>query len=113
MLIAIGTVVAVLALGWSIYSYYRPHAQQTEPHLNQYLPARMVNEAVIFLDWTQKNHNAYIKSYPSFIAIRPYLTILQQEGFIEESSASNMDGSVYQLTARGQKALITAGVELK
>jgi len=72
----------------------------------------MVNEAVVFLDWIQKNHNAYIRSYPSFVAIRPYLTIMQQDGFISKSDASNMQGDVFELTAQGQKSLMAAGVEL-
>jgi len=72
----------------------------------------MVNEAVVFMDWVQKNHNAYIRSYPSFVAMRPYLTILQQEGFISRSDVSNFDGDVFELTTQGQKALIAAGVAL-
>jgi hypothetical protein len=51
-------------------------------------------------------------AYPSYVAIRPYLTILQQDGFIERSSGSNMQGTVYELTAQGQKALMAAGVQL-
>jgi hypothetical protein len=124
LLVAIGAaagIATIFGLGWMIYTYYKPRTQQTgqplilqavEPRLSQSLPAKMVNEAVVFLDWVQKNHNAYIRTYPSFAAIRPYLTILQQDGFIEESSATNMDGTVYQLTAEGQKALLKAGVKL-
>ncbi len=71
-----------------------------------------MNDAVVLLDWIQKNHNAYIQSYPSFVAIRPYLTILQQDGFIKGCDVSNMDGTVFELTSLGQKTLIAAGVPL-
>ena len=80
--------------------------------LTQSLPPKIVNDAVVLLDWIQKNHNAYIQSYPSFVTIRPYLTILQQDGFIRESDLSNLDGTVFELTAIGQKALIAAGIQL-
>jgi len=119
MLVAIGVVsgiATVLALVWGIYTYYKPRTprtQETGPRLSQCLPAKMVSGAVIFLDWIQKNNNGYVQSYPSYVAIRPYLTILQQDGFIEESSVSNLDGTVYELTAQGQKALLAAGVELR
>ena len=73
--------------------------------LSQSLPPKIVNDAVVLLDWIQKNHNAYIQSYPSFATIRPYLTILQQDGFIRESDVSNMDGTVFELTGLGQKTL--------
>ena len=66
----------------------------------------------MLLDWIQKNHNAYIQSYPSFVIIRPYLTILEQDGFIRESDVSNMDGTVFELTGLGQKTLIAAGIPL-
>ena len=69
-------------------------------------------QLALFLDWIQKNHNAYIRSYPSFVTIRPYLTILEQDGFISKSDASNFDGDVFELTAIGQKTLIAAGVRL-
>jgi pyrimidine deaminase RibD-like protein len=85
---------------------------QTGPHLIQYLPPKVVHDAVIFLDWIQKNPNAYVRQYPSFSSIRPYLTILQSEGFIEKSSVSSFDGDVFQLTSMGQRALISAGVNL-
>jgi len=118
--VVVGTVAGVLTLGWAVYTYYKPRTpqpptqpqQQTGPRLSQCLPAKIVNDVVIFLDWIQKNPNGYVQSYSSWVAIRPYLTILQQDGFIEESSATNMDGTVYQLTAEGQKALMAAGVEL-
>jgi uncharacterized protein (TIGR02391 family) len=86
--------------------------QSDGPRLTQCLPPKVVNEAVVFLDWIQKNHNAYIRSYPSFVTIRPYLTILQQEGFIRKSDVSNMDGDVFELTGIGQKVLVAAGIEL-
>ena len=57
-------------------------------------------------------HAFKVEGYPSFAAIRPYLTILQQDGFIETSSVSNMQGTVFELTAQGRKALMAAGVEL-
>jgi hypothetical protein len=56
--------------------------------------------------------NAYIRSYPSFVTIRPHLTILQQEGFIRKSDVSNLDGDVFELTGIGQKALVAAGIHL-
>ncbi len=121
VLLVIGTVAGVLTLGWAVYTYYKPRTPNaaqsivvhaTEPRLSQCLPTKMVNEAVVFMDWVQKNHNAYIRSYPSFVAMRPYLTILQQEGFISRSDVSNFDGDVFELTAQGQKALIAAGVAL-
>ena len=119
MLGTIGTGVAILTLIWGMYAYYKPRPvaqepepQHREPRLGDSLPANVVNDAVIFLDWIQKNHNAYVRAYPSFVAIRRYLTILQSDGFIEESPASNLDGTVYQLTALGQKALNSAGVKL-
>ena len=119
MLIAISVaagIATILGFGWMVFTHYKPRAplpQHTgEPRLSQCLPAKMVNEAIVFLDWIQKNHNAYIRSYPSFVAIRPYLTILQQDGFINKSEVSNMDGEVFELTARGQKALMEAGVQL-
>jgi len=109
-------IATILGLGWMIYTHYKPRtppARQTgEPRLSQCLPGNIVNEAVQFLNWIQKNHNAYIRDYPSFVAIRPYLTILQQDGFITKSDASNMQGEVFELTAQGQKALMGAGVEL-
>ncbi len=120
--VVVGTVAGVLTLGWAVYTYYKPRPpqpqpqlpqQHTGPRLSQSLPAKVVNAAVIFLDWIQKNNNGYVQSYPSYVAIRPYLTILQQDGFIEESSVSNLDGTVYELTAQGQKALLAAGVELR
>jgi uncharacterized protein (TIGR02391 family) len=86
--------------------------QSDGPRLTQSLPPKIVNDAVVLLDWIQKNHNAYIQSYPSFVTIRPYLTILQQDGFIKESDVSNMDGTVFELTSLGQKTLIAAGVRL-
>ncbi len=86
--------------------------QSDGPRLSQSLPPNIVNDAVVLLDWIQKNHNAYIQSYPSFATMRRYLTILQQDGFIKESEVSNMDGIVFDLTARGQKALIAAGIQL-
>jgi uncharacterized protein (TIGR02391 family) len=90
-----------------------PKATQSDgPRLTQSLPPKIVNDAVVFLDWIQKNHNAYIQSYPSFVSIRPYLTILQQDGFIKKSDVSNMDGTVFQLTGLGQKTLIAAGIPL-
>jgi|ERR1700722_11791267 len=120
MLIVIGTGAAVLTLVWAIYTYYKPRPQQTEEpvvlqmesRLSQSVPANLVNDAVVFLDWIQKNHNAYIHSYPSFVSIRPYLTILQQDGFVNKSDVSNMQGEVFELTAEGHKALIAAGVRL-
>ena len=119
MLGVIGAGATVLTLVWGIYTYYKPRPvppepelQNREPRLSDSLPANVVDDAVIFLDWTQKNHNAYVRAYPSFVAIRRYLTILQSDGFIEESPASNLDGTVYRLTAFGQKALNAAGVRL-
>jgi len=124
MLVIIGVIsgiATVLGLAWGVYTYYKPRTQQaaeqptqpaSQPRLSQCLPAKTVNEAVVFLDWIQKNHNAYVRSYPSFVAIRPYLTILQQDGFISRSDASNMQGDIFELTAQGQKALMAAGVEL-
>jgi hypothetical protein len=114
-------IATILGLAWMVYTYYRPRTQQpdqpivvqlAELRLSQCLPANKVNDAVVFMDWIQKHHNEYIHSYPSFIAIRPYLTILQQEGFIDRSDVSNMDGDVFELTAQGQKALIASGVQL-
>jgi len=118
-------IATILGFGWTIYAHYhqpqpKPQLQpeppspqqQTGPRLSQSLPAEQVNPAVIFLDWIQKNHNGYVQSYPSYFAIRPYLTILQQDGFIEQSSVSNTNGTVYELTAQGQKALLAAGVKL-
>jgi hypothetical protein len=121
MLIVIGTLAAVLTLVWAMYTYYKPHPQQTEApivlqmesrRLSQSVRANVVNDAVVFLDWIQKNHNAYIHSYPSFVSIRPYLTVLQRDGFVSKSDVSNMQGEVFELTAEGQKALITAGLRL-
>jgi hypothetical protein len=86
--------------------------QPDAPRLSRSLPPKIVNDSVVLLDWIQKNHNAYIQSYPSFATIRPYLTILQQDGFIKESDVSNMDGTVFELTSLGQKSLIAAGVPL-
>src|SRR6266851_8611383 len=125
MFVVVGTVAGVLTLGWAVYTYYKPRTpqppphpppqppeQQTGPRLSQSLPAEVVTSTVIFLDWIQKNNNGYVQSYPSYVAIRPYLTILQQDGFIEESSVSNLDGTVYELTSQGRKLLIAAGVKL-
>ena len=86
--------------------------QSDDARLTRSLPPKIVNDAVVLLDWIQKNHNAYIQSYPSFVTIRPYLTILQQDGFIRESDVSNMDGTVFELTGLGQKTLIAAGIPL-
>jgi uncharacterized protein (TIGR02391 family) len=87
--------------------------QSDGPRLSQSLPPNIVNDAVLLLDWIQKNHNAYIQSYPSFATMRQYLTILQMDGFIKESAeVSKMDGTVFELTGLGQKVLIAVGIQL-
>jgi hypothetical protein len=119
MLGTIGAGVAILTLIWGMYTYYKPRTVEQqpepkyrEPRLSECLPANRVNDAIVFLDWIQKNPSGYVQTYPSFVALRPYLTILQSDGFIEESRVSNLDGAVYHLTSQGQKALIAAGVKL-
>jgi pyrimidine deaminase RibD-like protein len=85
---------------------------QTQPRLIPYLTPNVEDDAVNFLDWIRKNPNAYVRQYPSFFSIQPYLTILQSEGLIEKSSVSSFDGDVFQLTSMGQRALISAGIKL-
>jgi hypothetical protein len=106
-------IATILGLGWMIYAHYKPHtANDNRTLLNQSLPPKVVADAIEFLDWVQKNPRHYIHNYPSFVAIRPYLTILEQDGFINKSDTSNMQGDVFELTAQGQKALLTAGLKL-
>ena len=89
MLGAIGAGVAILTLIWGMYTYYKPRTVEQqpepkyrEPRLSECLPANRVNDAIVFLDWIEKNPSGYVKTYPSFVALRPYLTILQSDGFI-------------------------------
>ena len=49
--------------------------QSDGPRLTQSLPPKIVNDAVVLLDWIQKNHNAYIQSYPSLRYHQALLTI--------------------------------------
>jgi hypothetical protein len=65
-LVAIGVIsgiATVIGVVWAVYTYYKPRTpQQVEavtiqhngPRLAECLPANIVNEAAVFMDWVQK-----------------------------------------------------------
>lgn len=124
MLETVGIIIGVLALVWAVYTYYKPRNSvakgapsstelgQHNLQLTQSVTAEVVTDALIFLDWIQKNPHVDVRKYPTFISIRRYLPTLQSGGFIEQAPDSNLEEAIYQLTALGRDALISAGVKL-